>query len=73
MTACSSCGCEKGGRHPKRRAAILTDCFPATCWQWDHACYAKRMSKRGRRGSTGSSYAPAMMGGKVVPNVTLAA
>jgi hypothetical protein len=31
------------------------------------------MGKRGRRGSSGSAYAPAMMGGKVVPNVTLAA
>jgi hypothetical protein len=66
---CSSCGCT--GRHTKPRARSLECASPASCWQWDHTCYAKRMARRGRRVSARSAFAPASIAGVIVPNVRM--
>jgi hypothetical protein len=77
MAACPFCLCEARGKHPtKRRASVTSLCAnPATCWQWDHTCWGKRMRSTGKRGTTftPSTYTPATLRGVVVSNVTIAA
>jgi len=68
---CSECQCT--GRHAKARIIAARSCTPATCWQWDHDCFAKRMRSGRRAATTLAPIAPATHRGSVVPNVTLTA
>lgn len=67
---CQECGHVTTSRAPKLAACAN----PAHCWRWDHACWAKRMKGRASaRASSAAPVAPAMVGGREVPNLTIAA
>lgn len=61
------------GKRTTPTTTTWTHTDPATCWQWDHTCYAKRLRGLRSRAKARKATPAARIGGRIVPNTTLTA